>query len=91
MITSDAQRATFVAKVRTTPTGEITLVPGEADASLYGPVEIEWYPDRLLITALGAGPASITKASLSSEAQDVVVEIKLPGLDELPELIPGAD
>lgn len=89
---SRPSNATYVAKVRSTPAGEIEHVPGDADASVYGPVEIAWYPDRLKITALGAGPAFITEAYLSGEAaQDVIIEIRLPSLDELPEMVPGAD
>lgn len=72
------------------PAGEITLRPGDGDASAYGPVEIAWYPDRLRITALGAGRASITE-DLTGEGQDVVIEIRPPSLDELPETVPGAD
>jgi hypothetical protein len=84
--------ATYIAKVRSTPAGVIELVPGDVDASVYGPVEIAWYPDRLKITALSAGPASITEAYLSGEAtQDVIVEIRMPSLDELTETMPGAD
>jgi hypothetical protein len=83
---------TCVARVRSTPAGEIELVPGDETASAYGPVEIAWYPDRVKVTAVGAGPASITKAYVSGEAaQDVVVEIRLPSLDELTETVPGAD
>jgi hypothetical protein len=93
MTTRELERSeTCVAQARTTPTGEIELVPGDEDASVYGPVEIVWYPDRVKVTAVGAGPASITKAYSSGEAaQDVVVEIRLPSLDELTETVPGAD
>lgn len=81
-----------IARVRSTPAGEVELVPGDADASVYGPVEIAWYADRLLVTALGAGPGSIAEVRCGGEAaQDVVVEIRLPSLDELPETMPGAD
>ena len=84
--------AAYVARVTSTPAGAIELVPGDEDASAYGPVEIAWYPDRLKITALNAGPASITRSYLSGGAtQDVVVEIRLPSLDELAETVPGAD
>jgi hypothetical protein len=84
--------ATCTAKVRVTPTGEIKLVPGDVDASAYGPVEIAWHPDRLEITALGAGSVSITEGSLSGNGQDViVVEIRPPSLDTLMETVPGAD
>jgi hypothetical protein len=34
------QLDTYVAKVRSTPAGEIKLVPGDVEASAYGPVEI---------------------------------------------------
>lgn len=91
MTVSELTDEACVARVRSTPAGEIRVAPGDVEESVYGPVEIEWYADRLRITAFGAGPASITRASLSSEAQDVVVEIRLPGLDELPEIVPGAD
>jgi len=80
-----------IAKVRSAPSGEVRLVPGDDGDSVYGPVEIEWYPDRLRIRALGVGPASLRRTFLSDDAQDVVVEIRLPGLDELPETVPGAD
>ncbi len=63
--------------------------PGEESASVYGPVEIVWYPDRLKITALGAGPASITEWYF--DGNDIVVELRPPSLDELPERVPGAD
>ncbi len=69
----------------------ITLLPGDVDTSLYGSVEIAWYADRLLITALGAGPASIAEAHPSDDGQDVIVEIRPPRLEELPETVPGAD
>jgi len=83
---------TCIARVRSTPAGEIELVPGEESASAYGPVEIAWFPDRVRVTALGAGPASITRTYSSGEAaQDLVVEIRLPSLDELTETVPGAD
>lgn len=93
MTTRELERnETCVARVRTTPSGEVELVAGDENGSVYGPVEIAWYPDRVRVTAVGAGPASITKAYVSGEAaQDVVVEIRLPGLDELTETVPGAD
>jgi len=83
--------ATYAAKVRVTPAGEIEVVRSEADDSLYGPVEIAWYPDRLEITALGAGRASIAEGYLTGRDQGFVVEIRPPGLDELTETVPGAD
>lgn len=84
--------AIYVARVRSSPAGEIELESGDEDACVYGPVEIAWYADRLRVTALGAGPASIAESYVSGEAgQDVVVEIRLPTLDELPESLPGAD
>ena len=88
--------AAYVAKLRASPAGEMKLVPGGRDACAYGPVEVAWYPDRLMITALGAGSTSITQAYLSDKGEDVIVEIRLPSLDELLEdelieLMPGAD
>ena len=86
------KRESCIARVRSTPAGEIELVPGDESASAYGPVEIAWYADRVRVTALGAGPSSITRAYSSGEAaQDLVVEIRLPSLDELTETVPGAD
>jgi hypothetical protein len=83
---------TCVAKVQSSPAGEVDFVPGDEGASAYGRVEIAWYADRLRVTALGAGSASITEAYPSGEAgHDVVVEIRLPRLDELTERMPGAD
>lgn len=79
---------TYTAKVRATPTGEIQLTATEAGVSAYGPVEIAWYPDRLEITALGAGRASITPLG---EGQNMVVQLRPPRLDELAETVPGAD
>lgn len=87
----DLSNAIYTAKVRVTPTGEIKLVPGDVGASVYGPVEIAWYPDRLEITALGAGRASITEGYLSGAGQDFIIEIRPPSLDELMEIVPGAD
>lgn len=83
--------AAYVAKLRSTPTGEEEHVAGGADSSVYGPVEIVWYPDRLTITALGAGPASMIETSLSGDGRDVVFELRLPSLDELGDFVPGAD
>jgi hypothetical protein len=81
-----------VAKVRAAPSGEIEIVPGDESASVYGYVEVAWYPDRLRVTALGAGQASITDVHTGGDAaQDVVLEIRLPRLDELTETVPGAD
>ena len=68
----------------------VTVVePGGDNASAYGPVEIAWYPDHVRVTALGAGPASITEWYL--EDDNIVVEIRPPSLDELPAFVPGAD
>jgi hypothetical protein len=81
-----------IARVRAAPSGEIELVPGDESASVYGPVEIAWYPDRLQVTAIGAGQASLTDVHTGgAAAQDVVLEIRLPRLDELTETVPGAD
>ncbi|HVP75900.1 MAG TPA: hypothetical protein VMS63_07750 [Gaiellaceae bacterium] len=95
MTTQELQRdltnAIHAAKVRVTPAGEIEVVRGNEDASLYGPVEIAWYPDRLEITALGAGRASIAEGHLTGEGQDFIIEIRPPSLDELMETVPGAD
>jgi hypothetical protein len=83
---------TCVARVRATPSGELERVPGDEGNSAYGPVEIAWYPDRLRVTALGAGRASITDVRAGGNAaQDVVLEIRLPRLEELTETVPGAD
>jgi len=81
----------YTAKVGVTPEGEITLVPGDVEASVYWPVEIAWYPDRLKITALGAGRASVTEGYTGGHGQDVVVEIRPPSIDDVPETVPGAD
>jgi len=92
LVESGSLDVTCVAKVRSTPAGEIELLMSDDEESAYGPVEIAWYADRLVVTARGAGPASITETHLSGEAsQDVVVEIRLPRLGELPETVPGAD
>jgi len=93
MTTQELQRiGSCVARLRATPSGDVELVPGDAVASVYGPVEIAWHRELLSVRVLGAGPASI--ASVRSEGaagQDVVFELRLPSLDELPELVPGAD
>lgn len=93
MTTTELERTeTCVAWARLGPSGELELDLGGGDASAYGPVEIEWYRDRVRITALGAGPASIATTFADGEAeQDLVVEIRLPSLDELTETVPGAD
>jgi hypothetical protein len=93
MTTHELERiGACVARLRSTPAGDVDLAAGDDSASVYGPVEIAWYRDRLKITAFGAGPASITNVYSDGEAaQDVVLEIRLPRLDELPETIPGAD
>jgi hypothetical protein len=83
--------ATCIAKVRVTPAGETEVVPGDVDASVYGPVEIAWYADRLKITALGAGRASMIDEYLSGKGHDITIEIRPPSLDELMEIVPGAD
>ncbi len=95
MTTSELQRersrTTPVARVRSTPAGAVDQVPGDEDASAYGPVEITWFPDRLTITVVGAGPASMTGTYLSGGGQDVTIEVRLPSLDELIDAVPGAD
>jgi len=82
---------TCTARLKATPTGKVELVPGDGDASAYGPVEIVWYPDHLEITALGAGRATVTEGFTSGIGEDVVVEIRPPTLAELTETVPGAD
>lgn len=93
MTTTELERTeAYVARVRSTPAGETELEPGDEDATIYGPVEVQWYEDRLEITAIGAGLGSVTHVRPSGEAaQDVVVEIRLPTLAELTETVPGAD
>lgn len=93
MTTRELERSeTCVARARSTPCGETELVPGDENETAYGPVEVAWFPDRLEITAVGAGLGSITAVHPSGEmVQDVVVEIRLPRLDELTETCPGAD
>lgn len=82
----------YIATLRASPDGDVALERGEEALSPFGPVEVAWYPDRLRITALGAGPGSMMDTYLAGEAaQDVVVEIRLPSLDELAETLPGAD
>lgn len=74
------------------PSAKVRVAPAEDEgASAYGPVEIAWYPDRLEITALGAGRASISEGQAGDQGGDVVVEIRPPALDDLPETVPGAD
>lgn len=83
---------TCIATLRAAPGGEVELERGEADASVYGPVEIAWFEDRLRITAFGAGPRSMLGTYLAGDAnQDVVLEVRLPALGELTETLPGAD
>ena len=95
MTTRELQRtlsnATYTAKVRVTQTGEIERESGDVDASAYGPVEVAWYPDRLKITALGAGRGSMLDEYLSGTGEDVIIEIRLPSLDDLIDVMPGAD
>ena len=85
--------ATYLTRVKATPAGQIELeLVSPVETATYGPVEIAWYPDRLVVTARGAGHASIIETNVCGEAeQDVLVEIRLPGLDELTETVPGAD
>lgn len=79
---------TYTTKVRATPTGEITVTATDEGASAYGPVEIAWYPDRLEITALGAGRASITPLD---QGQNMVVQLRPQHLDQFADAVPGAD
>lgn len=81
---------TCTARLRATPGGEITLTASEPGTTAYGPVEIAWYPDRLEITALGAGRALITKG-FERRSRDVIVELRPPDLAALAETVPGAD
>jgi hypothetical protein len=82
MTTRELQRdppdATFIARVRATPAGEISLTTIDTGAAAYGPVEIAWYSDRLQITACDAGRALITKGHLKGEGKDLIVEIRPP-------------
>lgn len=93
MTTQELQRiGSCVARLKATPSGEVELAPGNDAETVYGPVEIAWYRDRLRVKVLGAGPASIASVRSEGEAaQDVVFEMRLPSLDELPETVPGAD
>jgi hypothetical protein len=91
MTTRELERAGHLAKVTAMPSGEAEHEPGEVGSSAYGPVEIVWYPDRLRITALGAGQNSMTETYLGEHGDDLVVEIRLPTLEELVDLVPGAD
>jgi hypothetical protein len=93
MTTQELHRiGSCVARLRATPAGDVELAPGDDTGSVYGPVEIAWYRDRLRVKILGAGPASIASVRSEGEAaQDVVFELRLPSLDELPDMVPGAD
>lgn len=88
-VTSEPLGTALISKVKASPAGTITRVPGGVDTSIYGSVEIAWYPDHLTITALGAGPSSVTRSHLGGD--DLVVEIRPPDMDEPPEGLPGAD
>jgi hypothetical protein len=72
-----------------TYTSRLRVTPSDTGISAYGPVEITWYPDRLEITALGAGRASVTEEQVRGE--DVVLAVRPAKLDELVEALPGAD
>ena len=82
---------TYTAKVRATPRGAVELEPGDEEATVYGTVEIAWYPDRLEVTALDAGLAEVTAARTTENGEDVVLELRPPNVDELPDEVPGAD
>ena len=82
---------TYTAKVRATPAGEVEVHGGPADGSVYDVVEIAWYPDRLEVTAVGAGRVEIVAGRLDSDDEDVVVELRPPPLEQLDEVVPGAD
>lgn len=71
-----------------TTSAKVRVAPDDGDDSVYGPVEIAWYPDHLEVTALGAGRASVSDACCG---EDVTIEIRPPSLDELVETVPGAD
>jgi len=86
----DLRKATCTAKLRATPDGNVEVRPSDPGGTAYGPVEISWYPDRLEITAVGAGRALIAKGYVRSTG-DVIVEIRPPGLEALTETVPGAD
>lgn len=89
-VTREPLDETLIAKVKATPAGTITRVPGCADTSVYGPVEVAWYPDHVTITALDAGPC-VTEARPGRDGRSVVVEIRPPSVDRLPDGLPGAD
>jgi hypothetical protein len=75
--------ATYSAKVKVLPHGEIRLVPGETSESWCGGVEVAWYADGLKLTIPGAAPAAITQAYLTGRGRDVIIEIKpVPNEDE---------
>ena len=70
----------------------IEVAPPAAARSVYGPVEIEWYPDRLRITIPGAGLIAVREPyACRGDGAAAVLEIAPPGLDELTETVPGAD
>ena len=72
-------------------TTRLTFVPEDVDGPACGPVEIAWYPDRVEITAAGAGCASIRQRQLGVHGQGVVVELRPSELEPPDETVPGAD
>jgi hypothetical protein len=69
----------------------ITVAPAGKASTPYGPVEVEWLPDRLRITAVGAGRVTVTEQHEFGLGEDVVIELAPPTLDDLVETVPGAD
>lgn len=68
---------------------KIRIRPEGLDESLYGPIEVTWFDDRLTITAVGAWRAKLREDPLTEAGQQVVIEISPPA--ELEETVPGAD
>ena len=83
----DEPRGGLMATQELTHVEEITLAG--PDGAVYGPLHVEWFTERLRVTVLGAGAASIAESY--NDGGDVVVDVRLPTLDELPEPVPGAD
>ena len=77
-----------IARATVVPDGEVVLEPA-GEPPPWGTVDVEWYADRVTVTVRGVGRACLTEEYGSGE--DVVLEVRIPALDELAETLPGAD
>jgi hypothetical protein len=71
--------AGYRGKITATADGSVTVVPDPHYSSFPHPldvVEVAWYDDRVKVTFKKAGPACITQAFMTGNAEPVIIELR---------------